>query len=309
MRGMNKYVFLSTLILPFSLISCDEKGEEDLVTAVDDLNDSLMSAKDMYAKAKSIIKPESEQAAALGENLISEALVWTRKAADKGLVQAQTDLGALYMYGGKGVDVNATEAFNWFSKAAEQGSVAASCFIGDLLYRGAEGLPQDKVAAMKNWLEAAEKGLPEAQYRVGREFMRAADSAKAGRVWLEKAADSGFAKAALDLGFIHARGVSGAAADMGKAAFWYEKAANLGNPKALYICSLMMESGEDMPKDSSRAMSLLKMSAGQDYLPAVKSLVAHLNARAASGDTQAQSDAAAWAKRYAELLQKAKTLK
>lgn len=315
MKGMNKYAYLSALLLPCSLISCDEQVDENpihdsyLIHDSHGRNESAMSAKDMYAKAKSLIKPESKAAAELGKTLISEALDWTQKAAEKGLVQAQTDLGALYMYGGKGVDVNAKESFKWFTKAADQGSVAARCFIGDLLYHGAEGLPQDKSAAIENWLEAAQKGLPEAQYRVGREFMRAVDSAAAGRVWLEKAADSGFAKAALDLGFVHARGVSGATGDMAKAALWYEKAAKLGNPKALYICSLMLESGEFMPQDSARALSLLKMSAGQDYLPAVGSLVEYLNIRAASGDTQAESEAKAWANRYVELSRKVKTLK
>jgi len=306
---MNKSAYFSALFLSFSLISCDEKREEKadvkLGHAIDVLDESMMSAKDMYAKAKSLVKSDSE----VGADLISEALDWTSKAAEKGYLQAQTDLGALYMYGGKGVEINFEKSSKWFSKAAEQGSVAARCFLGDLLYRGAQGLPQDKIAAMKNWLSAAEQGLPEAQYRVGHELLRVADSAKQGLIWLEKAADAGFAQAALDLGFVHARGVSGARLDMTKAAFWYEKAAMLGNPKALYICALMMESGEAMPQNSTRAMSFLKISAGQNYLPAVSMLVDQLQVQADLGDVQAAIELKAWKKRYEELAQKVKTLK
>ena len=45
---------------------------------------------------------------------------WVRMAADKGVPEAQTALGKMYL-GGMGVSGNNEEGLKWFRKAAERG--------------------------------------------------------------------------------------------------------------------------------------------------------------------------------------------
>lgn len=51
----------------------------------------------------------------------AEAVKWFRKAAERGLVEAQYNLGLVYHHQGAGVTQNDVEAVKWFRKAAEQG--------------------------------------------------------------------------------------------------------------------------------------------------------------------------------------------
>jgi TPR repeat protein len=53
-----------------------------------------------------------------------EAARWTRKAADQGLAEAQSNLGDMY-FKSKGVAQDHMEAARWTRKAANQGLVEA----------------------------------------------------------------------------------------------------------------------------------------------------------------------------------------
>ncbi|MBT8354072.1 MAG: sel1 repeat family protein [Desulfobacterales bacterium] len=70
----------------------------------------------------------------------AEAANWYRKAADQGHVNAQFNLGVMYA-NGEGVAENATEAANWYRKAADQGDYRAQYNLG-VLYANGEGVPQ-----------------------------------------------------------------------------------------------------------------------------------------------------------------------
>ncbi|MBO7321300.1 MAG: sel1 repeat family protein, partial [Bacteroidales bacterium] len=54
------------------------------------------------------------------EKNYTEAVKWYRKAADKGHLDAQYNLGNRY-YNGEGVEKNYTEAVKWYRKAADKG--------------------------------------------------------------------------------------------------------------------------------------------------------------------------------------------
>lgn len=54
---------------------------------------------------------------------------WYKKAADQGLIDAQMSLGGLY-YTGKGVPISNAVAIEWFTKAAEQGSASGQYMAG-----------------------------------------------------------------------------------------------------------------------------------------------------------------------------------
>ena len=75
----------------------------------------------------------------------SEAVRWSRKAANRGLVGAQAWMGTLY-FRGHGVPKDFSEAMRWYRQAAEQGDAQAQAMLG-LLYSQGQGVPQDYVLA------------------------------------------------------------------------------------------------------------------------------------------------------------------
>ena len=71
-----------------------------------------------------------------------EAARWIRKAAVRGHVKAEHDLGICY-HNGKGVAADAVKARKWFHYPGVQGNVLAQCNIGIMLvqacFRGQGG--------------------------------------------------------------------------------------------------------------------------------------------------------------------------
>ena len=71
------------------------------------------------------------------------------KAAEKGDVKAQYNLGVLY-HTGKGVDKDYAQAALWYRKAAEQGNGKAQFYLGNLYQSGkAPGAGQEAVFVVK----------------------------------------------------------------------------------------------------------------------------------------------------------------
>ena len=87
------------------------------------------------------------------------------KVAEKGDVDAQSNLGLLY-YNGLGVPQDYAEAAKWFRKSADQGSSAAQYYLG-LCYRNGKGVIQDDSKAVKWFCFAADQGNPNAQNSLG----------------------------------------------------------------------------------------------------------------------------------------------
>ncbi|MDO4222350.1 MAG: tetratricopeptide repeat protein [Akkermansia sp.] len=230
------------------------------------------TAQEMYARAQELIRPNVEHAA----SDFAGALQWLQKAADAGLVQAQTDLAALYLEGGKGVEKNAKLAHEWFSKAAAQGSKEACDFLGILEYEG-RGVAQDVNAALAHWRTAADAGIADAQFRLGMVLAQKAESMHEAVDWLVKAARSGDKTgepaAATALGNIYAKGTNGIEKDLQKSAEWYAQAAAAGEPRAQMVYAVMLLTGEPVPKDEQRGMAMLRLSAGQDNPQAIALLI------------------------------------
>lgn len=74
----------------------------------------------------------------------SAARLW-RPLAEKGLVNAQFNLGQMYRYG-DGVAQDHGEAFKWYRKAAEQGDKEAQFNLGSMYLNG-EGVAKDEQEA------------------------------------------------------------------------------------------------------------------------------------------------------------------
>lgn len=285
---MNRSAILMPAVAALLLVACGDK----------DSGNEPATPREMYERAKALIQPNIEHDA----SDFNAAFEWLRKAAEAGYEQAQTDLGALYMYGGKGIKQDAAQAYEWFNKAAEQGNRAAHMFLGDLLYFG-NGVTQDTQAALREWRIAADAGIAEAEYRLGHALVQVDDTASEGLAWLMKAARDGarggVALAACDLANIYAKGRAGIEKDLQKAAHWYEVAANMGEPRAQYAYSLMLMTGEGIEQDTRKGEAYLRMAAGQSHLPAIRVLITVMES--APDADKHQEEIQAWKTRLNEL--------
>ncbi|MBN2318177.1 MAG: TonB family protein [Acidobacteria bacterium] len=137
-----------------------------------------------------------------------EAEKWFRKAAKKGISEAQANLGIMYLQG-IGVTQDYKEAEKWFRKAAKKGISKAQANLG-IMYLQGNGVSQDYKEA-KKWLrEAAKKGRPSAQANLGIIYLQGMGVTrdyKEAEKWLVKAAEHGDAAAQYNLGTMYAKGL------------------------------------------------------------------------------------------------------
>jgi cell division septation protein DedD len=106
---------------------------------------------------------------------LGAAQMWYQRAADKGSVDAQTNLGLLLFQNGD----HAT-GLKWLRRAAEQGDARALLVYGTALYNG-DGVPQDRLLGYAFIHHAAEQGLAPAKDTLDQlnQLMSEADRQKA----------------------------------------------------------------------------------------------------------------------------------
>lgn len=142
--------------------------------------------------------------------MTNESLLWYKRAAERGNVDAMYNLGRMYSKG-IGTKVDMKEALFWFNKAMEHGTGRerghgkAYYAIGRLFYKG-EGVKKDYAQAEKYFLKAAELGEKDAY---------------------------------LQLGYFYHNG-DGNRKDTEKAITWYKKAAQTGNDIAMHNLGALM---------------------------------------------------------------------
>jgi TPR repeat protein len=99
---------------------------------------------------------------------VKEASKWILKAAERGGMQAQAEIGLRYLRG-KGVPVNYQESEGWYLKAAEQGAASIQEALGYIYYAEVFGRGRTKEAIQ--WTrKAADQGRPFAQYVLGQMY-------------------------------------------------------------------------------------------------------------------------------------------
>jgi TPR repeat protein len=91
----------------------------------------------------------------------SSAMIWFRKAAEKGNAVAQNNIGWLYQ-NGWGVSRDYAQAINWYRRAANQGYDLAEVNIG-WLYEQGLGADRDYAEAMVWYRKAADQGSTHAR--------------------------------------------------------------------------------------------------------------------------------------------------
>lgn len=295
---MNASTLTILLCCSILLVSCDREKErssdgQDTPEAARQAGEAQYEkAKEWAGKAASGTKEDFEQ-----------ALEWTQKAARSGFREAQMTLAGLYYYGGKHVERDAAKARMWFERAAEQGSAEARFFLGEIYAQG-DGVERDVDRAVKEWSLAAQKGVAEAEYRLGLFYMEGGRDLEQGIARLRSAAERAQTDAALALGKLYARGAASLGPDMKEAAKWYLCAAEGGSVQGQYVYGLMCLTGSGVPRDEKQGLAWLRLSAGRDYLPAVRQLSKCY--RLGEGVEADASQADAWAERARELEEKEK---
>lgn len=172
------------------------------------------------------------------QNQEKEILKWTRKAAEKGIKQAQFALGEIYASKPETVK----DAVTWYRRAAEQGHPDAFYKLGEILKNGAEGVDANSAESKRMYQIAASEfhvfaqmGNPDYQYSLGTMYQHARgvkkDMATALK-WISKSAMQGHALAQLTLGRIYAKGIEVPRDDM-KARYWLDMAAAQGHDDAI----------------------------------------------------------------------------
>jgi uncharacterized protein len=118
--------------------------------------ESLYKACVAYRRGKGLPPREHNKA------IQTQAFEWCRKAAERGYVHAQVEMGNFYQ-AGYGVLRDEAIAAEWYRKAAEHGNAYGQLFLG-MMYLTGEGVPKDKAHA-DAWLgKAAEQGLTPSSY-------------------------------------------------------------------------------------------------------------------------------------------------
>jgi TPR repeat protein len=127
---------------------------------------------------------------------MNQALVWGRKAAQQGNVQAQFSVGRTLIESGN--PAQRTEGMTYLQQAADGGSVNATLYWANVVGKGEHGVPKDEIRAealLKPW---AEKGNADCQfvlaalYKFGDSFAERREEAYQ---WMQRAADQGHSDA------------------------------------------------------------------------------------------------------------------
>lgn len=153
-----------------------------------------------HVKAKvavqDIIRAEAGAAGGPEKNFKSSQSLPVYRAAVNGDVNAQFELGLLFIRG-EAVQKDFTRGVEWVQHAAERNHVGAQLQLADMYLRGME-LQQDAAEAFKWYLRAAQQGDVQAQYMLGNLYRAGsgvAENPGEARRWYAAAAKQGHVKA------------------------------------------------------------------------------------------------------------------
>ena len=175
------------------------------------------------------------------------------KLAEKGDVQAQTELADAY-FKGKGVRRSYQEAVVWLEKVAETGDLNAQYQLAQCYFNG-KGVPKSPQKGVEWLTKVADAGNPEAQrelalcYRDGKGVEQSKEKYYA---LIEKHAEKEKPEVQLDLAKAYHSG-EGVTKDVNKAKYWAEQASKNGNSEAeLLLASWTYEVNASNPEAIKR---------------------------------------------------------
>jgi TPR repeat protein/uncharacterized caspase-like protein len=197
---------------------------------------------------------------------------WYRQAAGYGILEAQFQYAQMCL-SGRGTPPDDSEAFKWFRQAAEQDHVP-SAFQLAILYSNGRGVPRNDAEGVKWFRKAAEKGHPAAckdlglRYAQGRGVKR--DDTEAVK-WYRKAAQKNNAQAQNNLGVMYQRGRGVPRNDV-EAARWYQQAADKGERMAQFNLASLYEQGRGVTRDFGQAARWYRKAADKGEAQAQRKL-------------------------------------
>lgn len=280
---------ISSLLLLFCV--------QGLVSCSDDAPPApQMTPQQMYERAAAVLQPNSAQE----KPDYAQAFSLLSQAAKAGYLPAIIDLAGVYLEGAVDASVpkDRQKALELYQRAAARGSAEGMYYCAFIL------LHEQKLQEAIPYLRAAsDAGVAEAQYELARILLQ--ENVPAAVALFRKAAESQrpkiVASASYMLGIIYLKGYSDIQADMKQAIPWLIRSADAGDARAQYMVALMYLTGDNMTVDEKKGEAMLRLSAGQDYQPAIEVLASYLFRK----DPEAHADEIkAWSDRLQELQQK-----
>lgn len=188
-----------------------------------------------------------------------DAEMYLRQAAEMGVAEAQTVMGAL-LYGG--AQENQKRAAGWFKKAAEQEVPEAEYYFARCCEKG-EGVPKDLVLAVKYMRKAADHGWIPGIIACGDYYYHGVGVAINRGIaadYYRRGAQMGSTRAKCKLGCCYFHG-EGTELDLGTAAYWFWQAANEDDCEAQALIGMCFEFGYGVKKNLKEAEKWYSLAA------------------------------------------------
>jgi len=192
------------------------------------------------------------------------AVIWYKKAALKGHIEAQFKLALCYEEG-SGVYCDKDEAIKWYKKAVDQGSHYALTNYLKLKYSYKSY--EQVIKYRKELLLAADGGNVRSQYALG-EWFNNDNNQSAYReeafVWYSKAANEGYipARKKLAESYLYGKLVS---KNVTQALYWYDMAWEDISAIDLYNIGYAYDTGDTVFIDKTKAVKYYRMAAEKGY--------------------------------------------
>lgn len=204
------------------------------------------------------------------ERDFEQGIMWVRRAANRGVVDAMLILGSCYEEGGFGLPKDGRQAAYWYGKAAEQGNADGQNSLGRCYIMGT-GVEKDTVMAVECYRKSAEQGYAIAQYNLGGCYEKGAGVAKdlvKAVEWIRKSAEQGYAPAQYSLGLCYENGIV-VEKNLAQAVEWYRKAAEQGHAEAQYALGRCLENGIGVgKKNPTEAVKWYRKAAEKGHVEA-----------------------------------------
>jgi TPR repeat protein len=269
------------------LIKGGEHGQVEAQTLLAGLYVNGMAGADPDPSA-AFFETGTEPAAGAEPNF-DKALVWAKRAAEAGALDAQTILGFIYSSGPDSIrDLEA--AHEHYRQSAEGGSahgalgyaislarleptpeghakaavylrqaadaeIPTALFLLAVVTEDGLGVERDQAAAAQLYRQAAERGNSNGQARWGMALLQGRGVARnptEGESWLRRAALAGDMEAAAVIGDLYARGGE-LPPNYAEAAMWFRRAASAGHSGAARALGLLHLTGAGVPRDADEA--------------------------------------------------------
>lgn len=190
----------------------------------------------------------------------SQAMIWYKKAAEHGHVNAQMMLGERYR--ASGVDY---DSYYWYKQAALQGNPKARKILAQYYLHGI-GTDRNYPQAIRYLEESAYQGDLGSQLELAKIFENGQGAARhlpSALFWYEKAAHQGN-----QMAIEKTIQLSDALTMPDKSFHWRKQLADMGHPKGMFLTAQAYEDGYGVAANKSKAFYWYRQAARSDHYEA-----------------------------------------